>query len=74
LRRDLTISHSFGCFNGYDASTESAFLDAFLQFALDLARAEQQNRIRITHTRNYRIEVNVELFRCLSLAGIICWD
>ena len=32
--RDLTISHLVNCFNTYDASTEFAFLDPFLQLAL----------------------------------------
>jgi hypothetical protein len=70
FRRNLTISHFVNCFNGYDASTEFAFLDAFLQLALGLTRAKQQNRIRITNTCNDRIVVNVELSRYLFLAVI----
>ena len=72
FRRDLTISHLVNCFNANDASTELVSLDPFFQLALCLTRAKYQNRFRITNTRNYRIIVNVEMSRELSLAAVIC--
>ena len=72
LRRDLAISHSVNGLYANDAAAKFVSFKTFLQLALGLTGSKYQNGFRITHTRNHRIVVNVELSRELSLAAVIC--
>ena len=69
FRRNLAIRHLVHGFNTHDASAQVVFFKTFFQLALCLTRTEYQNRLRVTNTRNDRIEVNVEMCRKGSSVG-----
>ena len=71
LRRNLALRHLVNGLDRCDVSTESAFLDAFLQLTFGLTRTKYQNGFRITHAGNDRIIENVEMSREGSQAAII---
>jgi hypothetical protein len=68
--RNLAIGHLVNRFNTDDPPTKIIFLKTFLQLVLGLARTEYQNGICFTNARDYRIVVNVEMSRKLSLAAV----
>jgi len=69
--RNLAIRHFVNGFNTNYAPTKFIFHKTFLQLALGLIRTKDQNSFCITNARNYRIVVNVEMSRKLSLAAVV---
>jgi len=69
--RNLTVRHLINRFKTDDASTEVVSFKTFSQFALCLTGTKDQNRFGITHSRNYRIIINVEMSRKRFLAAIV---
>ena len=72
FRGNLPIRHLVDCFNPYDASAKVDSFKPFFQFALCLARTEDQNGFRITNACDDRIVVDVEMSCKGFLSTIIC--
>ena len=70
-RRNLPIRHLVDRFNRNDTVTTAAALETRLQLALGLARAEEQNCLRIMNARDDCIIILAELASESSLPRIL---